>query len=92
VARAESLPCHIFLGAHCNYFGLEEKSPPERGGANPFIDPDGYKKYAAQKEQNFRTELAEQKATAMNSPLIVATPAKQESSNLHFRGTVWVSG
>jgi len=27
-------------------------------GANPFVDPSGYKKYLAQKEQEFRTELA----------------------------------
>jgi metallo-beta-lactamase class B len=58
----KSLPCDIFLGAHGNYFGLEEKYPlMKEGSANPFIDPDGYKKYVAQKEQNFRTELAKQK-------------------------------
>jgi metallo-beta-lactamase class B len=61
----KSLPCDIFLGAHGSYFGLEEKYPHLKdGGANPFIDPDGYKNYVAQKEQDFRTELAKQKATA----------------------------
>jgi metallo-beta-lactamase class B len=58
----KSLPCDIFLGAHGNYFGLEEKYPlMKEGGANPFVDPTGYKKYIAQKEQDFRTELARQK-------------------------------
>ena len=62
----KSLPCDIFLGAHGSYFGLEEKYPlMKEGGANPFIDPSGYKKYIAQKEQDFRTELAKQKLAAM---------------------------
>ena len=61
----KSLPCDIFLGAHGIYFGLEEKYPlMKEGSANPFIDPDGYKKYIAQKEQDFRAELAKQKLAA----------------------------
>lgn len=61
----KSLPCDIFLGAHGNYFGLEEKYPlMKEGGGNPFVDPGGYKKYIAQKEQEFRTELARQKLAA----------------------------
>jgi metallo-beta-lactamase class B len=60
-----SLPCDIFLGAHGNYFGLEEKYPlMNEGGANPFVDPNGYKKYVAQKEKDFRNELARQKLAA----------------------------
>ena len=31
---------------------------------NPFIDPDGYKNFVAQKEQEFRTELAKQTLAA----------------------------
>jgi metallo-beta-lactamase class B len=59
----KSLPCDIFLGAHGDYFGLVEKYPRMKGGSpNPFIDPDGYKNYVAQKEQAFRVELAKQKA------------------------------
>ena len=61
----KSLPCDIFLGAHGGYFGLDEKYPLlKKEGANPFIDPDGYKKYVFQKEQEFRTELAKQKLSA----------------------------
>jgi metallo-beta-lactamase class B len=61
----KSLPCDIFLGAHGGYFGLEEKYPLlKEEGANPFVDPDGYKKYIVQKEQDFRTELAKQKLAA----------------------------
>jgi metallo-beta-lactamase class B len=61
----KSLPCDIFLGAHGGYFGLEEKYPLRKdGGANPFVDPDGYKRFIAQKEEEFRTELAKQKTAA----------------------------
>jgi metallo-beta-lactamase class B len=61
----KSLPCDIFLGAHGGYFGLEEKySLRKDGGANPFVDPDGYKRFIAQKEEEFRTELAKQKTAA----------------------------
>jgi metallo-beta-lactamase class B len=34
------------------------------GDANPFLDPDGYKKFVAEKEQEFRTELAKQTIAA----------------------------
>ena len=59
----KALPCDVFLGAHGNYFGLEAKFPRlESGGANPFIDPEGYKSYVAERERTFRAELAKQKA------------------------------
>jgi metallo-beta-lactamase class B len=61
----KSLPCDFFLGAHGEYFGMLEKYPRLKdGSANPFIDPEGYKKYVAQKEQDFLAELAKQKAAA----------------------------
>jgi len=64
-AVLKSLPCDIFLGAHGSYFGLEEKYPLLKdGSANPFVDPIGYKKYVAEKEQEFDTELAKQKLAA----------------------------
>lgn len=56
----KSLPCDIFLGAHGMYFDLEKKYPLMSENKNPFIDPEGYKKYVAQKEQDFRVELAKQ--------------------------------
>ena len=61
----KSLPCDIFLGSHGGYFGLEQKYPILKdGGLNPFIDPRGYKEFVAQKERDFRTELAKQKLAA----------------------------
>lgn len=58
----QSLACDVFLGAHGDYYGMERKfariSP---GGPNPFIDPDGYRDYVAQRERAFRAELSKQR-------------------------------
>jgi metallo-beta-lactamase class B len=44
---------------------MEEKYPRLKpGGPNPFVDPDGYKKFVADKEQEYRAELVKQKAAA----------------------------
>jgi metallo-beta-lactamase class B len=56
----KSLPCDFFLGAHGDYYGLAAKYPRLGHGENPFIDPEGYKKYIAEKEQAFRDELKKQ--------------------------------
>jgi metallo-beta-lactamase class B len=65
----KSLPADIFLGAHGSYFAMEAKyARMKPGAANPFVDPDGYKKFVAQKEQEFRDELAKQKAAAPKGP------------------------
>jgi metallo-beta-lactamase class B len=65
----KSLPCDIFLGAHGAYFGLQEKyTLVKSGGAHPFVDPEGYKKFVAEKEQEFRTELAKQQAEERQAP------------------------
>ncbi len=57
----KSLPCDIFLGAHGDYYGMEAKyANIKPDGVNPFIDPDGYRAYVAEREQAFRAELAKQ--------------------------------
>jgi metallo-beta-lactamase class B len=56
-----ALPCDVFLGAHGNYYGMEAKFARVKEGApNPFIDPDGYRSYVAEREQAFRDELKKQ--------------------------------
>ena len=58
----KALPVDVFLGAHGAYYNLDAKYPKMKaGGANPFIDPAGYKAYIAERETAFRTELARQK-------------------------------
>jgi metallo-beta-lactamase class B len=62
----KSLPCDYFLGAHGNYFNMEEKYAQMKAGvATAFIDPKGYKEYVAEREQAFRRELAKQKRAAL---------------------------
>ena len=57
----KSLPCDLFLGAHGAYFGMKAKyEKMKAGGANPFIDPDGYRAYVAEREGAFRKEWARQ--------------------------------
>src|ERR1700722_8730477 len=57
----KSLPCDVFLGAHGSYYDMEAKYARMKEGApNPFIDPDRYKSYVAEREQTFLTELAKQ--------------------------------
>jgi metallo-beta-lactamase class B len=60
-AVLKALPCDLFLGAHGAYFGLKAKyDKMKAGGANPFIDPDGYKAYIAERESTFRKEWERQ--------------------------------
>jgi metallo-beta-lactamase class B len=57
----KSLPCDIFLGAHGGYFDLVQKyDRMQKGDALAFVDPAGYKAAVAQKEMEFRKELARQ--------------------------------
>jgi metallo-beta-lactamase class B len=61
----KSLPCDIFLGAHGAYFDMEAKYPRiKEGSPNPFVDAEGYKKFIAEKEQEFRSELSKQNLAA----------------------------
>lgn len=59
----KALPCDIFIGAHGNYFDMESKYARLKDGApSAFVDPEGYKKYVADKERAFKAELAKQRA------------------------------
>lgn len=59
----KSLPCDIFLGAHGGYFGMKAKYERFKAGdRNAFIDPEGYKRYIAEREQAFDAELRRQSA------------------------------
>ena len=58
-----SLNCQIFLGAHGGYFDLEAKyARLHAGKTDAFVDPTGCAAFVAQKEQEFRSELAKQTA------------------------------
>jgi metallo-beta-lactamase class B len=60
-AAMKLLRCDLFLGAHGAYFGMKAKvARMQAGGANPLIDPDGYKAYVLGREGAFHKELARQ--------------------------------
>jgi metallo-beta-lactamase class B len=69
----KSLPCEIFLGAHGGYYDMLEKSAKLTSSTtnpfpNPFLDPEGYKAYIADRQQAFEIEFARQRAKVL-SPL-----------------------
>jgi len=69
----KALPVDIFLGAHGSYFDLETKHARLKEGAvTPFVDRAGYKRYVADREAAFRTELAKQKAGQDTVGLVAA--------------------
>ena len=45
-----ALPCDIFLAPHGWDFNLADKSKALGGAANPFVDPDGYRRYLDRSE------------------------------------------
>lgn len=53
-----SLPCDIFLGAHGAYYDMDAKLKRlQAGSANPFIDPEGYRAFVAEHEQDFKEKV-----------------------------------
>ncbi|OYW71136.1 MAG: subclass B3 metallo-beta-lactamase [Verrucomicrobia bacterium 12-59-8] len=57
----KALPVDLFLGAHGGYYGMEGKHARMGTGAvNPFIDPEGYQRYVADREGAFRKEWEKQ--------------------------------
>ncbi|HMC22951.1 MAG TPA: subclass B3 metallo-beta-lactamase [Thermoanaerobaculia bacterium] len=58
-ATLKALPCDVFLAVHGSFFDLLGKAARKAKGErpNPFIDPEGYRKYVAAAEQAFEEEL-----------------------------------
>jgi len=59
-----SLPCDVPLGSHPAMYNLAAKYPKIGNGANPFIDPNGYKEELDVQETLFRSILEQQKSEA----------------------------
>jgi metallo-beta-lactamase class B len=56
-----SLKPDLFLGAHLSYYGGADKATKLRAqpdGANPFVDPKGYRAYVDAAEKKFTDQLA----------------------------------
>jgi metallo-beta-lactamase class B len=61
----KSLPCDVFLAAHGQFYNMLEKAKvaEQDKTPNPFIDPEGYRRYLDASEKSFRKLLAAQSAT-----------------------------
>jgi metallo-beta-lactamase class B len=70
-AVLKKLPCDIFLSAHGSFFSFEQKRERLARGEkpNPFIDPDGYRRFVTEYEEEFRQKVeAQKKATVSPVP------------------------
>lgn len=58
----KSLPCDVFLAAHGQFYDMLGKAKLLEQGtkSNPFIDPNGYKRYLETSEKSFRKLFASQ--------------------------------
>ncbi|MBI3933993.1 MAG: subclass B3 metallo-beta-lactamase [Acidobacteria bacterium] len=65
-ALLKSLPVDVFLVSHGSWFKLLDKiKRMEQGaGQNPFIDPEGYRAYVAEREKTFLTQLQKEQSGA----------------------------
>lgn len=72
----KSLPCDVFLVSHGHMFGMEEKIRRMEQGAkpNPFIDPDGYKKFIAEYEGAYLNQLKKERAGGPPYPVSPEPP------------------
>jgi len=64
-AVLKGLPVDLFLGAHGAYYGMIEKHAQldkTEGARNPFVDPEGYRRYVEERERAFLAEWEKQKA------------------------------
>jgi metallo-beta-lactamase class B len=64
-ATLRALKPDVFLGAHASFFNMKEKLERRaRGEANPFIDPEGYRRHIERAAERFETMVKEQQAAA----------------------------
>jgi metallo-beta-lactamase class B len=61
--RLKALPCDLFLGAHAGFFSMQRKLEDLRknGGRNPFIDPEGYRRFVLDEGSLFEQRLNSEK-------------------------------
>ncbi len=63
------LPCDIFLGAHGQYFDMQDKLARRHDGSPAvWIDPDGYRRTVAEAQQNFERRLRMEQTEARSKP------------------------
>jgi metallo-beta-lactamase class B len=67
-AVLRQMPCDVFLGAHGEFFHLDEKRALlGKGGPNPFINPAEFRAYIDESQRDFERELKRQDALRRKS-------------------------
>jgi metallo-beta-lactamase class B len=62
-ALLNRLPCDVFIAPHGSFFHfIEKRERLLRGEANAFVDPESYKTYLRESQEEFRNKLAQQEA------------------------------
>jgi metallo-beta-lactamase class B len=73
---SRSLPCDVPLGSHPGMYNMKEKyAKLKAGGANPYIDPAGYKTELDIDEAMFHAVLEQQKTSSSSAAPAAASPA-----------------
>ena len=65
----KALPCDVFLGVHGAFYDMADKRARQQAGAatNPFIDPEGYRRFVRQAEAHFEEQLAAERGTTSSA-------------------------
>ena len=66
----KSLRCDVFLASHGQFYDMLGKAKllEQNPKTNPFIDPEGYRRYLDESEKSFRKLLASQSPSPSSSP------------------------
>ena len=62
----KEIEADVYLAQHPSMYGMDEKLEQLRGGAtgNPFIDPEGYRRFLEEEEGNYLKKLEEERSAS----------------------------
>lgn len=79
----ESLQADVFLAQHPEMYDMAGKAQRlKAGGANPFVDPDGYRRFVAAQEAIYTRQLARERAERGGAQSIALQPVISEARGL----------
>jgi len=77
IAMLESLTPDIWLPAHADVFGFEEKrARAAKEGIDAWVDPDGYRRWVAKGKESFEAVVAAEQAKSRGEPAPTKTPPR----------------
>jgi metallo-beta-lactamase class B len=75
IAMLESLTPDIWLPAHADFFGFEEKrARAAKEGVAAWVDPDGYRRWVGQGKENLEAVIAAEQAKSRGEPAPTKAP------------------